>query len=162
MARRRSDPVALRLSLDTFRTWLLVLALFGLCYMCIIGLHPFTLKEKSARFTGDGDALRQLLYLGAFLITIATSIHKPMRLFALPTSLVVALGWCWLSTTWSLAPDIAVRRVALTTIIIMTVFRCVDELGIARTLALLRIVVVLTMVLCFIAVAFSAVVIHRG
>ncbi|WP_428334218.1 O-antigen ligase family protein [Novosphingobium sp.] len=159
---RRSSLLQFRLSVDTVRTWLLMLALFALCYMSVIGAHPFSLKEKTIPATGDGDAGRQLLYLATFLITAAMSLHKPFRLLALPAGLLIALGWCWLSLTWSLAPGVAIRRVALTTIIIITVFRCVDDLGVARTVAMLRALLVLTLVLNFISVGFSPTGIHRS
>lgn len=159
---RRSNGFRFSLRVETLRTWLLIAALFALCYMSVIGFHPFALKEKTIPATGDGDVGRQLLYFSAFLVTVAMSLRQPGRLLALPVTLLIALGWCWLSLTWSLAPDIAVRRVGLTTIIIITVFRCVDDLGVARTLALLRILLVLTLLLNFLSVAFSPTGIHRS
>ena len=143
------------------RATVLATMLVAVCFMSLIGLHPFSLLEIKVISTGEGDASRQLWYAAAFLITVAVTLGQPQRLLALPRALTIALAYCWFSLAWSAVPGIGLRRVGLTTMIIFTIFRCVDELGYVRTVALLRIMLPLTIALDFFAVALFPSGIHR-
>jgi O-antigen ligase len=109
--------------------------LFGFFVAFVLAGGIFTLDNTTAS-TAEGNSLRQIIFLLMLFLTVAQA--KPMqdqrRLLILPVSLTVALAWCWLSVTWSDVPDIAIRRIALTTMIIFTEFLAVSLLGAETTL----------------------------
>lgn len=69
------------------------------------------------------------------------------RLLTIPWPLVAALAWCWLSVTWSIAPEVALVRIVLTTMVIWIIFATVRHLGYARALATIRIVLAVVLLL---------------
>ena len=105
--------------------------------------------------SGGGSTLRQINYLvvvGMILFAL-----RPMadfrRLLTLTAPLTLALAWCWLSLSWSLAPGIAVRRLALTTMLIWAVFAGVRHIGAEKSLTVMRGTLVLCLVANYVAVA---------
>jgi len=82
-------------------------------------------------FDGSGSALRQGLFLlgVAIMLMVGRPLSDPWPLVRLPIALALLLGWCALSTSWSVAPDVATRRLLLTVIVIWLCFRTVDQLG---------------------------------
>jgi O-antigen ligase len=112
--------------------------LFGCFVAFVLAGGVFTLDNVSTS-TADGNALRQTIFLLIFFVTVAQvkPLQNPRRLLVLPLALTVALAWCWLSVSWSNVPDVAVRRIGLTTMIIFTEFLAVSLL---RTETTLRIV----------------------
>ncbi|QXT35524.1 O-antigen ligase family protein [Sphingomonas sanguinis] len=109
---------------------------------------------KPEPFTGEGSPLRQICYFAILPVAIfaVRPLHRPERLLAVPWTLLVALGWCWLSLSWSIAPDIGIRRLLLTTIVIWTLFLTVESIGYERVMKVTRIVMVVTLAVNFLTV----------
>lgn len=97
-----------------------------------------------APFTGDGNPARQAFYILALLLVLlgVRPWQHPGRVFALPLCVLIVLGWCWFTVSWSISPGIAVRRLILTTAVMMTVFIAVKALGFRTSLFLFRCVLV--------------------
>lgn len=127
------------------------LAIFAFLTLTILG--PF-MAHKPAPFSGEGSPLRQVCYFALllFIVFAVDPIRRPRRLLAVPLTMIIALAWCWASLAWSAHPDIALRRLLLTTIVIWTVFLAVGETRYARAVAILRIVLVATLVGNYVAV----------
>jgi O-antigen ligase len=89
---------------------------------------------------GGSNLFRQIAFTLLFLVAAAATLplRNLARLFVVPASLVVALGWCWLSTTWAVDPGTTLRRIILTTMIIWSVFLMVELAGSLRTIATMR------------------------
>ena len=140
-----------------------LISTFALLYMVIIGLNPLSEKVKTIPATGDGDFARQLSYSAIFLIVLVASrpLTQPRKLLALPLTVTLALGWCWLSVSWAIVPEVSMRRLILTTIIMFSIFRCVREIGQARTITLMRWVLMLTLVLNYLAILVTPAAIHQ-
>lgn len=85
---------------------------------------------------GDGNALRQGLYSICFLGVLITSrpLVQTIKLIALSPSMLVLLLFCGVSVAWSSAPDVAIRRLILTIMVLWIVFRSVNDLGYRRAL----------------------------
>ncbi len=104
--------------------------------------------------TGEGSPIRQAGYLLVFVFMIvgARPLLDYRRLLVLPLPIVLALAWCWISLTWALDPDIAARRLTLTTLVIWSVFALVRHLDYEKSMRLVRVAFVLTLIACYIAV----------
>ncbi|WP_165356445.1 O-antigen ligase [Sphingosinicella sp. BN140058] len=138
-------------------------ATFGMLWMVIIGLNPLSEKVKTIPATGDGDLARQLCYSLIFIVALLASrpLTHPRNLFALPLTVTIALGWCWLSLSWSAVPDVGMRRLILTSIIMFSIFRSVKEIGHERTIALIRLVLLITLVLNYVAIVVTPAAVHQ-
>jgi exopolysaccharide production protein ExoQ len=92
---------------------------------------------------------RRYAYAIVTLVTIVGlwPLANWQRLLTIPWPLVAALAWCWLSVTWSIAPQVALVRIVLTTMVIWVVFTSVRHLGYARALATIRIVLAIVLLL---------------
>ena len=103
---------------------------------------------------GEGNVFRQLIYLAVFAMALygAQVTRTPVALVALPVSLFLMLLWCCLSVAWALAPGIAARRLALTLIIVWSVFLLVGTTGYGKAVRLARWVLALTLAANYIAV----------
>lgn len=121
------------------RTTYAALGLGLVLFMVIFGFQVSHLLGQSGD-TAGGNTIAQLVYVAGFGAAICAMdpLRDAKRLFVLPISIVAALAWCWLSLTWSLAPAIGMRRVAMVTILAWTTFACVRQLGYARSLSYLR------------------------
>jgi O-antigen ligase len=111
---------------------------FGFFVAFVLAGGFFTLENVTTS-TAEGNSLRQIIFLLILVLTVAQAkpIQDPRGLLVLPVALTIALAWCWLSVSWSNVPDIAIRRIALTTMIIFIEFLAVSLL---RTETTLRIV----------------------
>ena len=107
--------------------------------MALFGNFLFSGRGAEAN-GGGGSLVNQIVYLGA--LTLAVAARKPWKnpamLLVVPLSLVLSLGWAWLSVTWSLAPAISARRAALLTVVVLTAFLTVRQVGYERTVVILR------------------------
>lgn len=112
------------------------------------------LTLKTLPYTGEGSVLRQLAFSGVYIaaMTAARVAANPSRLFPLPMSLGLTLLWFWLSLIWAIDPDIAIRRLLLTTMVVLTVFSMVDILGYARTILIFREMMIVILVANFLSV----------
>lgn len=107
--------------------------------------------------SGEGSTLRQALYVavGAFVGYGVRPLARPARLLAVPWPILVALGYCWITLTWSVAPDTGARRLVLTSVIAWSIFVAVAQVGYERTIVLLRVVLVGALALNFLAVLLT-------
>ncbi len=130
----------------------LLFALIVLLVMALAG-NVWDTNTK-ASLTGAGNPVRQAIYFGCVLLTIwaVRPLDQPKRLLAVPVLIVIALGWCLLSLTWAIEPAIASRRLLLTAIIIWQIFMTTQQLGYARTLGVLRWVMVALLLTNYLAV----------
>ncbi|CAN5614822.1 hypothetical protein BH10PSE14_BH10PSE14_31490 [soil metagenome] len=103
--------------------------------LALIGVAPFQEWVMPAR-TGSGDIANQILYLGIFLFLLLGSgpLVTRRQLLPLPLSIALLLAYCLISVLWALDPAISLRRLILAAVVIWVIFRCVGDLGYARTL----------------------------
>lgn len=131
---------------------------FAACCLCALYFLVFigaqVLQNASAGsspLSGDGDATRQLVYLVIFGLAAGSIAYpwnpRPFVLF--PLSLIALMAWCWLSLSWAIEPGIAVRRLALTTMILLTIFVLVDQAGVRNALNALAALLILALVINF-------------
>lgn len=86
-----------------------------------IGLTPPALFGDKGAFiedTGQGAILKQLINVAVFALSLLLFFtarqQRPSKL--LFGTLLIALGWCWLSLNWAAFPDVAIRRLVALTI----------------------------------------------
>lgn len=95
-------------------------------FLSLIGLSPVAFSGPAAlpdTPSGSGDFLRQASFVIVFVVLawhvgITRGLNHLLRI---PISFVVVLGWCWLSTLWAVDPGISIRRIGLTTLVIVSV-----------------------------------------
>lgn len=94
---------------------------FAFFMTIIVGFTPFTSREVSTiDLEGEGSSLRQitLLILAALSLPLMVSRRKEFASIAAATPFFLLLmGWCWLSSTWAISPDISTRRIFGTTLV---------------------------------------------
>ncbi|WP_161390703.1 O-antigen ligase family protein [Croceibacterium xixiisoli] len=121
--------------------------------MLLTMLGPLMTYESSGT-AGTGSLVRQIGYLAVALITVF-AIHaetRLKRLDAIPWPMLLALAWCWASLFWAIEPGIALRRIVLTTLVIWSVFALVRAMGVDRTILIVRVILVLTLLANYAAV----------
>ncbi|NML13286.1 O-antigen ligase family protein [Sphingobium sp. AR-3-1] len=98
--------------------------------------------------TGEGSSQRQIGYLLILALAIygARPAISRWRLIAMPWPILLAISWCWVSLAWAIAPDIAVRRLLLTTVVVWTTFLVVQQAGYRSTLNVVRVALVVALV----------------
>jgi O-antigen ligase len=135
--------------------------LFVLLILVVVGLHPLGSPEGS--LTGEGDILREMSFLAVFFgsIFFLRVFDDLQQFFLLPFSLVILLMWCWCSLAWAVDPSIAFRRLALTTMIMWTIFLCVDIAGYAVTVKVMRQALLVGLALSYVAIVVSPSAIHQ-
>ncbi|WP_375285505.1 O-antigen ligase family protein [Sphingomonas sp.] len=132
--------------------------LHGIVVVAVLLLSLFgpvmSMKGDGGHASGEGNSTRQLLYVASMLLAVAGARpwQRPARLLVLPASMVVALAWCWASLGWSIDPGSSLRRLVLTTMLIWTIFLSVDGLGYARTVVLMRSVLLAVLIVNLLAV----------
>lgn len=101
--------------------------------------------------TGLQNTVRQTGYGVIFVLSLVSlrPWQHPERLLVVPWPLLVALAWCWLSAFWMIDPDVGIRRLVLTTIIVWSLFSLVRQLGAEQTVSILRIMLALTLAVNF-------------
>ena len=114
---------------------LLLLSVIGLSPVAIFGEDTSTLGTQ----TGDGDAARQLSFVLVFLAIAAhTAVAGGLRqLLRIPWAFCVLLGWSWLSLSWAVNPDVALRRVMLTTMVVLSLTYAVRSLPVRTVMSLI-------------------------
>lgn len=132
------------------------IAFFALCIMVVTA--PITqdgLSGGTASMT-EGNQFRQLGYVLILLIILAgTGIHRDFRgLSALPGNVRLILAYCWLSIVWAIDPSIATRRLALTTIVALSVAIAIQSLGVAKSIVHIRIALILALFASYVTVLF--------
>ena len=114
------------------------------------------------QMTGGGNVFRQVTYaiLFAAALWAVGVVPQWRKLLIVPTTLILAIGWCWLSLAWAIDPMISFRRLLLTTMIIWTIFLVVDDSGYDRTIKGLMIFLAVLLVANYVAIVVSPSAIH--
>jgi len=112
--------------------------------------------------SGAGNVFRQITYGILFAATLwAVGVFQQWRkLLIVPMTLMLAIGWCWVSLTWAIDPMISFRRLLLTTMIIWTIFLVIDDCGYDRTIKILMIFLAALLVANYVAIAVSPSAVH--
>ena len=118
---------------------------------------PFFLGGDGDNLSGQGNAFRQVAYMAVFAgaLLMAGVLRAPRRAFAIPPEILLVLLWFGLSVSWAIQPDIAMRRLALTVMVVWSVFLLVTQAGYHRTVQAYRLVLPLILAINF-AVVFAA------
>ena len=139
----------------------LLFAITAILVLAMIG-PMMTISDPGAvnilgSLSGEGSSLRQVLYIAAAGI-VAYGVRpaaRSVRLLAVPWPMLVALAYCWISLTWSIAPGTGARRLVLTTVLIWSIFSAVAQAGYERSLFLLRLVLTGALLANFAAVLLT-------
>lgn len=146
------------------RQTVLAVTLFALIQMAIAG--PYLLIPASTSYTaGDSNPMRQVIYLSIYgLVLYAVRFNeRPRRMLALPLSLTLLVGYCFVTITWAIDPDTAVRRLILTTLIMLTIFTLVENMGFAQALAVIRVSLIFALVINYaMVIAVPSVGVHQA
>lgn len=126
------------------------------------GLHPFA--ETGVFLTNsEGDFSKQGIVIGIAVLMLVLTWDKRLlrRNIAIPWPVLLLLAYCLVSVSWALAPDISLRRLALTAISVWLCFRSVAMLGYARSLHVLRWVLILFLLLNYLTLIFTPYGVHE-
>jgi len=133
--------------------------------LIIVGLTPFDARTPAAIAARDvasaqGDALRQIVFLGTFAMILYGALRKHGVAAArgVPILIALLLVWCFATALWTDEPDVVARRAVLAAIFVCSVLLAVDTLGTARTVALWR----YTIAFIIIADLVSVVLVHNA
>jgi len=149
------------MTVATLRKTILFVALLVLLFMVSVGLNPLS-HATLTQGTGAGDSSRQIVYIIVFVIAaFAARIWQFRGAMTLPISMVLLLVWCWLSVFWAIDPDIAVRRLTLSTMMIFSAFLFANSLGYRATVSALRWFLAALLIANFVAVALSPEAVHN-
>jgi O-antigen ligase len=140
----------------------------GFLLLVFIGLTPFAPRLPAALMgrqidaEGQGDALRQVLYLTTFAI-IAFGAWRKFGLQAIalvPAALSLALIWCVASSLWAVEGGVTFRRAGLEGIVVLSAIWGTHTLGVERTLRLLRWVLATVLIVNWLAIPLFANAVH--
>lgn len=149
------------MTVAALRRGVLFIALLVLLFMVSVGLNPLN-HSALAQGTGAGDSSRQIVYVVVFVIAaLAARIWKLRGAMTLPPSMILLLIWCWASVFWAIDPDIAMRRLILSTMMILSAFLFANSLGYQKTVSALRWFLVALLFANFVAVALSPEAVHN-
>ncbi|MGH6888043.1 MAG: O-antigen ligase family protein [Rhizomicrobium sp.] len=119
-----------------------------LCFLLLIfvTLAPFATRDPATLSTGGlasngaGNAIRQVTFLGSFLLLAVAGVRANgfRALNCLSPLFAALLIWCALSAWWGAAPHVVLRRAILETVIVLSAMMGVATVGNGRSLALLR------------------------
>lgn len=123
-----------------FAPWVAEAAFVGLLLLVFVGLEPFQVRDAAtlADVGGSGSVARQVCYLLVFAASIVAAYDRRAldSAAAVPLSLVLLLGWCFLSASWAGEPGVAFRRAGLEFVIVSSAMLGVSTLGTERALRL--------------------------
>jgi O-antigen ligase len=104
--------------------------------------------------SGEGSVTRQILYLLILGLTIYAirPTATPRSLVAFTWPLLLAFVWCWASLTWAIDPNVAVRRVFLTTLVAWMVFSLVRHGGYQLNVTILRYALLVSILISYLFV----------
>jgi exopolysaccharide production protein ExoQ len=110
--------------------------------LTLVGLRPLLPHVQNAGLVewNDGTAERQILYLVLLGLTVLPILRSRLTTLAsaIPVLFVAVLAWSAITLLWSAAPLIGLRRLALTAIVIATVFLLVSQLPPLQVLKVLK------------------------
>jgi len=138
---------------------------FVLLLVSVITGPVFTWQGSTGdAVAGQGNAFRQVIYLGLFFCLIYASggLGDLTRVIVVPASINILLLWCWISLSWALNADVGARRLILTTLIIYMIFIISKQLSLEKCLHYMRIVLGMTLMINLLTVAlFPQIGIHQ-
>lgn len=145
------------------RSWVAVGILSALLIMVFLTKLPSAGTPLTGVEAG-GDSTRQLIYVTIFVTMLACSgaFQNLKSAFVLPASLIFVLAWCWVSLAWALDPGTALRRLALTTMLIWVVFSTAHTAGYQAMRNTIRAILALSLLACFAAVAVLPEAVHTA
>jgi O-antigen ligase len=139
--------------------------LLGVLVMAFGLTNVVTPRTETLVPSADGSPLNAALWLCLFAASLPIAIRQRDRLRCLVASawpLIPLLGWCWLSIAWSIAPEIAFRRVVLETVVVAVVLTLAAQQSASAALvcalacfAVLLLAVDLLVTLCAPRLAFA-------
>jgi exopolysaccharide production protein ExoQ len=138
--------------------------------LVFVGIAPFntrdyaTLAIGESGFAGEGDSIRQILYLASLaMISLAAFDKRGVRaFFGVPLPLAMLLIWCCLSALWAAAPGVTFRRAGLEIVVVASAILSVDTLGFERSLKLLRNVLGLVLIANWISIPIIPQAVHQA
>ncbi len=149
--------------------WAIEAAYVALLLLVFVGLTPFSppppLSATGAvANSGAGDALRQVAYVGVFVLLLIGAIQKRglEAAAAIPLLLVLLLGWCAASASWAAEPGVAFRRAGLEIVLVLSVMLGVDAVGWERSLVLWRWLLALILVVNWISIPLIHTAVHNA
>ena len=164
-----NDGVAITSTRARFDPWVAQAAYVAFLLLVFVGLSPFETRDPAVLAigvptSGAGDLARQICYLAAFAVIVATSFDKRgwNSIALVPLSMVLLLGWCLLSATWAGESGIAFRRAGLEVVIAVSAFLSVDTIGADRALKLWRTVLIGILVVNWISILLLPQAIHQA
>jgi len=126
---------------------------WGMAFMCILGLiYPLMTigldDAPGGDMGGGGAGWQPFLYIAVTGMVLAglRPLERPERVLAIPGGLLVAVGWATCSLAWAIEPGVGGRRLLFTVLVIWTVCASARAAGYARTLQIVRIVLLSGMV----------------
>ena len=139
-----------------FDVWLLDAGFVAFLLLIFVTLSPFASRAGLATMaqTGAGDAIRQICFLSVFAVIVSAALWRRgfAALGAVPVAIAVMLGWCLLSSTWSIEPDVTLRRAILATVIVISAMVSVDAVGADRAMRIFRVVLIAVLAVNWISV----------
>ena len=125
-------------------------------FIALVLLGPI----MTVRQAGEADSfggLRQFGYLLALGLAGYSLRSKRLgwKSFVIPIPIMILMGWCWISVIWAIDTDASVRRVFLTSTVILTVFWLVRAVDYERLLTTIRIALAILLVVNFLTVLFD-------
>lgn len=139
------------LSLSDRRTLTGMILCVGLVCLSVLGPYIAMMTSEGA---SEGSSVRQFSYLVllAAVLIWAAPWRKGVRVIAVPLPLLAALVWCWLSVIWAIEPEIALRRLLLTTSVIWSVCILVHGNGYRKSVDALRIAMLIILIINYLTV----------
>lgn len=134
-------------------SWSLHLARATFVALMVLALLGPWMTISNTGFQNTGRQAGYAIVLVLALAALRPWLH-PERLLVVPWPLLAALAWCWLSAFWMIDPNVGIRRLVLTTIVIWSLFALIRQLGAEQTVKILRIVLAVTLAINFAAVLF--------
>ena len=137
--------------------------------LVFVGLQPFAIRDPNVLANGDmlaageGDLMRQVLYLLFFAVIFVIAIQREgwRAIDAVPPVLAVLLLWCGLSALWTEAPPmITIRRVGLEVIVVLSAMLSVSTLGADRSFRILRLILALVLIVNWISIPIIPQAVH--
>lgn len=123
------------------------------CFLAFVILAPF-FADGAGDSAGQGNLLRQGVYAIIFVAALfcARISQRPTVLLRLPATLLMTLAWFCLSICWAANAAVAIRRLALTLLVIWSVFLLVDTVGYRGVVRSVRHILPLVLLMNFCAV----------
>ena len=138
--------------------------------LVFVGIAPFNVRDfqtlaiGESGFAGEGDSIRQILYLASLgMISLAAFDRRGIRaFFGVPLPLAMLLIWCCASALWAAAPGVTFRRAGLEIVVVASAILSVDTLGFERSFKLLRNVLALVLIANWISIPIIPQAVHQA